>query len=909
MTPDQLMQLLEKGDGNGVAGVFRGMSEKERRGYAPAALKLLKQAERDHIDSLMGKKTGGKSLSYESAQLVVLATASQSELIAMGRWIQSEAAGVGIMAERKPEWLDEFADQGLAKYSGYWPFVRAMVKAGVCRKPECDNWVIGFIAPSGLRRFDRKTMREIILADEEIRNEILWRLFEVEGNQETSLAQHDKYSKAPYAWSGAIIELAAEGKLPRARLLDATLDALQRDFAQFRAGWFSQLHEALKPTGEERTARIDRYLGLLASRIPPTQSFAVDALLAIAKSGKLPDGASMQLLAPALQAKAKKTAIGALKLLRLSADKTKDMNASSALAATHALCSEHADVQSAAMDLIEKFGAKDDPALRTAITDTASQVSASLRKRLEPWLQSEDAGAPLADDEPAMPAAAPQAILPAADLDEAIRLLTAAIEDFGSGDDFERALDAASRWCHERPADFALKTGPLLKRARHWLKRQRRQHELEAAFQPFSGVNLRLDLCAVAVAWITREEPPPLVDYERGVAFIAGRTREVALRAARGEARGLLALPTHAGGWIAPMELVNRLRATAAADTLDAVQALLRLSPEGRTGALAAAAGLPGDAADALRYALGGTLRGRSHSPSQLLAAARVRNPDGDLDIEGIAGPDGSRGARYRMVYDKHADWDYLYLHVEVTPSPRGDAAPEKALPWSPAEVSFRAPVGHATVALHGDYWAYHTDEKPLVYSMVRCLALIRPGHHEARLAAGMNADSMNGWTDGGWAYAEQLLPLLHPWAALGPVSRAAIAIALNARDAATGKLAAELLIQAITDGRLDAASTGEALASVMALGFVLPPRWAKQLADVARVSSRHAAVIRSAIDRLCADCAAAAPKNFAALLELQVELYASSGIAPAENVRPGLRQLSSAGGRAAQFAKQLLKL
>ena len=30
-------------------------------------------------------------------------------------------------------------------------------------------------------------------------------------------------------------------------MLDASLDALNRGFSQFRAGWYSRLHEALKP--------------------------------------------------------------------------------------------------------------------------------------------------------------------------------------------------------------------------------------------------------------------------------------------------------------------------------------------------------------------------------------------------------------------------------------------------------------------------------------------------------------------------------------------------------------------------------------------------------------------------------------------------------------------------------------
>src|SRR2546427_345949 len=99
---------------------------------------------------------------------------------------------------------------------------------------------------------------------------------------------------------------AAEGKVPRWRLLDATLDALQRDFVQYRAGWFAGLHRDLQPSVAERVERLDRYSALLASRIPPTVSFALDALVTVERAGELPPEVLLAHLAPAVQARAKK---------------------------------------------------------------------------------------------------------------------------------------------------------------------------------------------------------------------------------------------------------------------------------------------------------------------------------------------------------------------------------------------------------------------------------------------------------------------------------------------------------------------------------------------------------------------------------------------------------------------------
>src|SRR5207302_10667133 len=67
----------------------------------------------------------------------------------------------------------------------------------------------------------------------------------------------------------------SEGKLPRDQLLDTGLSALRRDFAPFRAGWFSRFHEALNPTPIERQQREAEYVALLTSPVSATVSFAV----------------------------------------------------------------------------------------------------------------------------------------------------------------------------------------------------------------------------------------------------------------------------------------------------------------------------------------------------------------------------------------------------------------------------------------------------------------------------------------------------------------------------------------------------------------------------------------------------------------------------------------------------------
>ena len=71
---------------------------------------------------------------------------------------------------------------------------------------------------------------EVLRRNPDLLVEDVWRVFEVEGGGENSLAAYDKYSSAENRWRTALVELGNDGSLDRERLLDASLDALQRGF-------------------------------------------------------------------------------------------------------------------------------------------------------------------------------------------------------------------------------------------------------------------------------------------------------------------------------------------------------------------------------------------------------------------------------------------------------------------------------------------------------------------------------------------------------------------------------------------------------------------------------------------------------------------------------------------------------
>ena len=77
------------------------------------------------------------------------------------------------------------------------------------------------------------------------------------------------------------MRLAAEGRIARGRLLDASLDALTRDFRASTVAWYAQLHESIEPTHDERVERLDRYLALLGNPAPAAVKEGLAALRSI----------------------------------------------------------------------------------------------------------------------------------------------------------------------------------------------------------------------------------------------------------------------------------------------------------------------------------------------------------------------------------------------------------------------------------------------------------------------------------------------------------------------------------------------------------------------------------------------------------------------------------------------------
>ena len=995
---EALAALITGGDPEATVAFFAEMPEATRRQLAAQARDSLKQCW-DAIEGdpkrFTSRADRGLQASADCATVAVWATATASEFKKLG-WRARPGRGdehcFVVMAARQPPWLGDWCDWLLAEWPFCWTLVRELVKAGHCPAPASDAYVLGMVGHLGPYASETH-LADALEAEPDLLEGLFWRIFEVEGGGDLSLAAFDKYSNEAFTWKRAVLDLVARERIERDRVLDASLDALNRGFSQFRAGWYSRLHEALKPSLEERAARRERYLNLLASPIPPTVSLSLKALKQLQTKKQLPAADLLAAAEPALYAKSKASASTVLKLIAKAA-KTEPALAGQA-AALAALALEHStvEVQEEALALLEALGDPSDGALRESVTLRRELVSPSQQGRIDAWLgESYEAPAPeqraaradstaLQADAAALDKAtaerlgipallgeleAPQGDLPAidltgaprlagrpelapvSDLGELIDLALEAIERTQDMDLSERAFEGLARLYAERPEDFERRVGPLRSRL---AKLEKKLTSASAAYE----IDGQQALAIALKAWLGGELPDLHRDKKNGLYLpfeaeertlrkgkivtetqlyaldftVHNRSGLLLLRAwvlgelmAAGITAPLLSVASHSGGWLAPAVLVERAAAWAELGRTpalpDLVLGLLRLAPEGRAEALAAAKDLPGEGGAALRYALGNeeTIgEGPIGKTAPLwVAACRARAPFADDPAVAKAFPKlaagGGRAARYRhaitaKVYEDFTLYDFTIVATpELKDRKLGALSVLKrkgpkvsVLSWDdladaavllPTVEANRLP-GEVPDRLSCGLWPANPD------ALFAEAALDSHGHEEENRPAMSPVPASLGL-------------LLEPEVALTPMALMLLCQALNARDKAEGQLAGDVLIAVIEDGRLAGPELGATLKDLLKEGIIKPKRWIPRLKAAAQVSPLHRQIMRRFLETALAGTTAKPPRDIAAFLEQLLELCVESQEAVAPALAEELTGFPGS-GKAAKLARKLAAL
>lgn len=876
-------QLVAAGDVEGTLAGCVALTESDRRRLAKA--------------SVAGVVEGYASIHWErsrtqlqadrllAAQLLAFATASPSALYRLGGIGIPHRHALVIARARSEEWRNGWVDAVLDETWAPWALIRNLVREGLCERPAGEGYTLGMIDGVDRAGAREASLTDMLLADRGLLDDEVWRLFRVEGGGERSLSAHDKYAPPTLQWAVALGELAAAGVLGRNRLLDESLEALGRDFAPFRAGWFSRFHEQLAPTVDERAARVQRYLDLTASSAPATVGFAVKALTAVERAKKslgVDAGDAVRSLRPAVAAKAATTAKAAMALAgRIGGSAPEPLIELCIEALTH----PSSDVQAAAL-----------PHLKRLAPDASGLDVEGLREGLHPGLRDAFDGW-LASPTPtraAAPPVSPAVELPvvrlgplsAPRLDDVRRLvpvteadtlerLAAALDGVVDAEELELVLAGIAARCDTVPAG----SSGVARRA--------------ARLVPDP-------LAVAAVAWLDGTPPPSAEDGRHAGQFLSNRVHAVARYAASRRPRLLLATPTHRGGFLDPTELVRRCAGRRhdelGDDRLDCIQALLRLAPGRREEALAAAGACPGEFGDALRYALGGPappaarrllgLRHDGRTPSLWLAAARARRPDEADELVsalGVHGPDGDVPA----AYDVRVQEGWPSVVVGSAP-----AAGKANIEWP-------------TVLLHArqDLMTWSWDDG----SVAAGLSLVWPLCREGYYALGVQCIAANvDWWEARWGDRQFLEPLLDPDEPVGDMAMRLLSVALGSAEPGQRRIAVDVAVQALDDRRIDGPALGAGLAAWLRIGVLKPVRVVASLGDIAVASALHSVEALRALEVVLATAEVPA-RQAAGLLDLMLRLVHEVG-APVtdDGVRRYLAGLRGT-GKAAGLARQLL--
>ena len=783
-----------------------------------------------------------------------------------------------------PAWLARTVKQritALARNRAWEPafaHIRTLERLGLVELPVDDDYVL---AAMGLANRHSASRAEALRADPELIDRVLWRMFEVEGGGEVSLANVDKYdAAATVGWQAAFVELTADGTLDRERVLTSALAALARDFSAYRASWYSRLYDALEPSLDELLRHQGQLRGLLRSQVAATVSFALGKLKALSSSGLLDTAAVVPALAPAVLAKAKGSALSALQLVAAAAEdgaRPDDVVSVAAVGLQH----PHADVQRAAAALLLQLGAVD------AVAAAAEELEPTVRQAL-------GYAAAVAADGPAPvsvpPLATPQPVPPGEVLDR----MAALLEDAGDVLELELVLDGLARL----PDRQVLR--PLVKRATRILMN---------GPSPAGVVTpawLRGQLARLVL--VADGQPVPDIPYpDHTVGFLVARLQEVG-RTLDGSAppQELLATPDDAAGWLSPDALVERLQRADAFFHHDLIAALLRLHPDGREAALAR---VPADAPAALapvRYALGGPppTTGRRRlgrrtptldEPASWVAASRARTPlqsDAWLSSQGVAGagrsaPIASRVALRPEPYtwnDGDRERTAMSWRWTVTDPAAGPVATDE-----PTAVG-RRPDKHQWELRLEDLtgwlaWTYPHDAEHFLTRQIDAVlhvAAFDEVDHDAVLVL----DALS----------------RHP-GRLGPLARTALAAGLTASKADQRAHAVDATHTLHAQGRLSADDLAEGLRAVV--GPATLTRWASTLRDLAAIDGATAHLI---IDALAGALPAMDPsaRGLHALLELLREELLRTGRSTPIPLLGWLGNVSGA-SRAAKAAQALL--
>lgn len=555
-----LEKLLESGNVKKCVQFFHGMPEKTRREYFPVVKTFWSRMRKIRfIEDPPGTYTWNPLDGI--SRIAYFATATGAEIIKAKRAGYSGEYAYEIIADRQPDWVDQWIETllGESYYWGHWMLIRRLIESGLAKKPTNPRYFLGMISAINSRH-GKTDLVEALQRAPDILQEDVWKLFEYDGDGENSLANTERFEKS---WIEAFLKLMRQGKLPRERLLESCIDALERDFNHYRAKWFFEFFDRIEPTDQELNKFGERILGLLGASAPNVATWALNRVEALAKAGSFETKTMCHAMEPILRSRAKGTVIAALKLLQSQANLYPNEKPTIAETVTVALSHESADVQKETLKLLQAISSLKDEKVRDAVDTQRRSLAASVRVLADKWLASDAVAVdsaqsdgrkkvttsqakvppkstPKASALPPLPKVSKQlellyaidklrqnlkaniwaipavvfdgtdiprlsrvlAVAPIESVEELIDQCARVIEDGSLVDDAERCIDGMARLVSRKPDDLNQMSAPLLKRIRKLVAK---------GCSPFCGLDPANDVMGLFYAFCTGKVIEPVV--------------------------------------------------------------------------------------------------------------------------------------------------------------------------------------------------------------------------------------------------------------------------------------------------------------------------------------------------------------------------------------------------------------
>lgn len=923
-----------------IPGLLRGATEAERRPLFAAA--QVRAESRFRVEWFWG--------SLDAAEVVMLGSGTLTELRRQVDFMHclGGPAAFEVLTDRSPSWMERLVPALLRanRASGAWLLVRSLVREGIVERPsdpgylaamvegltdrdvQCEDRVERRAAPVPVSEREH-LIHERLLADPTLIDREVLELFRSEA---AAVELDHKWGPGP-SWSGAIVRLIDDGRLSRDVVLDGCLGGFLADIRPNRLRWHAELWSSLAPTVDELEARTGTLIAVGGAPPAPGVDVALASYATLQRAGRLPSHLVAEAVRGPLLRIEKARAMRALRLVR-AADLQPEHAVRSVLPA---LDHPRSDVQDAALGILGDVVGHDptwadelDPALRVDLARAlrsvspvlANQAAALLAAVDDPALTS-DAGGTMASgptvtvglaDVPAdarvrlgldealhdmahgriPPPLSAQAVAawgppmppPVRDMTELTELLAMLLEDARDPVEVERAIDGIARFADQQPPKSLLASRSDL-----------------FVGGGFRGVDLRLALFQVVRAW-EAGSAADLADarfwqVDDGLAHRPPVWSWVGLRldfiraVAGVRAAGVLtAVPTHRLGWIEASALVERLREAANVGFCGGILALIRLGPVADAEAAELIAALEQQShpfAAVLSFALGGPeVRSKDPRFEPWARAARwARGARVEAELEGRTVPT----RWFRRNLDTSLFW------------PRWVEPPLEAF-----DLAALLPASADTRTVRSVHLSYRSGGADGLLQLLPSLSPATPDCVANALAPALGLAI--GSAD--WSAAPALDGLRPRELPLGPAAHFAIVLAAGAAESGGRTAAADLLIDAALDGRLDPAHLGGALGDLLRDDVVKAGRVAPVLADAAATSPLVAARLSDAIEAALPALVDPGQRNVHLFLEVLANGRSLLGRSVSDvAAREALEQLAARAGRtrAAVEARRILAL